>query len=141
MTRPKTPPRTSAILRFPSDSRVMHARVRVVIAEADRTLRSALRLLLAHEEALVVVGEAADGDEVLHLLGSKRVDVLLVDWELPGWTEAHAHECLGGVRVVALGGRPEWRGQVLANGADAFVSKLDTPAGLVRALSERSKAA
>ena len=112
-----------------------------MIGEADRTLRSALRLLLAHEDDLVVVGEAADGDELVHLLESKRVDVLLVDWELPGWHAAYANDRLAGVRVVALGGRPEWRGQVLADGADAFVSKLDSPAGLVRALSERSEAA
>jgi DNA-binding NarL/FixJ family response regulator len=113
----------------------------VVIAEADRTLRSALRLLLAHEDDLVVVGEAADADEVVHLLESQRFDVLLVDWELPGWTAASSNDQLVGVRVVALGGRPEWRGLVLAHGADAFVSKLDSPAGLVRALSERSQAA
>jgi len=119
----------------------MQARVRVVIAEADRTLRSALRLLLAHEDDLVVVGEAADGHEVARLLESKRVDVLLVDWELPGWTEAVRNQRQAGVRVVALGGRPEWRGQVLANGADAFVSKLDSPAGLIRAVCDRTKAA
>jgi two-component system NarL family response regulator len=114
----------------------MSARLRVVIAEPDSTLRSALHLLLAHEDGLRLVGEAANGDELLHVLETRNVDVLLVDWELPGWNPAGLNGHLTGVRVVALGGRPEWRGQVLANGAHAFVSKLDSPSGLVRVLSD-----
>ena len=114
----------------------MRAPLRVVIAEADKTLRSALHLLLAHEDNVDLVGECATHDELVHVLESERVDVLLVDWELPGWSPERLNGHLSGVRVVGLGGRPEWRGQILAGGAHAFVSKLDAPDGLVRALSD-----
>src|SRR4030095_14818078 len=93
-----------------------------------------LHLLLAHEDSVDLVGEASTNDELVHVLESQQVDVLLVDWALPGWSPERLSGHLSGVRVVGLGGRPEWRGRILAGGAHAFVSKLDAPDGLLQAL-------
>jgi DNA-binding NarL/FixJ family response regulator len=113
----------------------MRRPLRVVVAEANPRLRSALRLLLTYDDEVRLVGEATDVDELIDVLSATSVDVLLVDWELPGWRPDRVNGRLAGVRVVGLDSRPERREQVLADGAHAFVSKLDSPDGLIRTLS------
>jgi DNA-binding NarL/FixJ family response regulator len=109
---------------------------RVVLAEADPMLRSALRLLLSHDGSVELVGEASDADTLLALLAAVPADVLLVDWDLPGWRP----ECVSRVYpctiVVGLGMRPERRARVLAEGAHAFLSTLDSPLGVLATLSD-----
>ncbi|NQT92186.1 MAG: response regulator transcription factor, partial [Lentisphaerae bacterium] len=46
--------------------------------------RQGLRRMLEEDELLVVVGEAANGQETLRLLESTNVDVLLLDLSMPG---------------------------------------------------------
>jgi CheY-like chemotaxis protein len=121
--------------------------VRIVLADDEQKVRSALRLLL-HELASELNGarqgdpclivEAARADAVVRELGEEAADLLLLDWELPGMD---AGELVGEVRklspdctVIAMSGRPEAAGEALERGADAFVSKNEPPDRLVGAL-------
>lgn len=58
--------------------------IRVVVADDHPVFRIGLRTLIATEEGLELVGEAADGEEALRLVESLRPDVLLLDLHLPG---------------------------------------------------------
>jgi DNA-binding NarL/FixJ family response regulator len=110
-------------------------KMRVLIADRHAATRSALRILLKEEPGLNVVGEAADGGELLAQVGATRPDIVVLDWELPGEEAAvlvpslHTHD--GRPSVVVLGGRPELAQAALAAGADAFVSKGDPPQRLL----------
>jgi DNA-binding NarL/FixJ family response regulator len=53
--------------------------VRVLLVDDDQLLRSGLKLMLAPEPGVEVVGEAADGDEVLAEVDRHRPDVVLMD--------------------------------------------------------------
>jgi DNA-binding NarL/FixJ family response regulator len=53
--------------------------VRVLLVDDDQLLRSGLKLMLAPEADVEVVGEAADGDEVLAAVDRHRPDVVLMD--------------------------------------------------------------
>ncbi len=55
----------------------------VVIAEDERLTRDALARLLALEEDIVVVGQAADGESALRLVQERVPDVLLSDINMP----------------------------------------------------------
>ncbi len=58
--------------------------VRVVIADDDPDIRVLLRSLLDLDHRIVVVGEAADGEEALVRFAEARPDVLVLDERMPG---------------------------------------------------------
>jgi CheY-like chemotaxis protein len=104
--------------------------MRVLVADDEGKVCSALRLLLEQELGLAVVGEVSGAAELLSQVTSTGPDLLLLDWELPGLTAGDLvtlrwqHQPL---QIIALSGRPEARGAALAAGADAFVSKVNPP--------------
>jgi DNA-binding NarL/FixJ family response regulator len=53
--------------------------VRVLLVDDDPMLRSGLRLMLAPDPTVEIVGEAADGDELLAAVDRHRPDVVLMD--------------------------------------------------------------
>ena len=116
--------------------------VRVLIADSRVHARSAMRLLLAQEPNVVVVGEAADVDAAISAIAACRPDVVLLDWELTRQrTGRNGDAALDDLRVaspeslvIALSGLPEARREALAAGADAFVSKGDPPEKLLAAV-------
>ena len=58
--------------------------LRVVIADDHDSFRSGLRSLLAQVDGLVVVGEAATGDEAVIRAAALHPDVVLMDLAMPG---------------------------------------------------------
>jgi len=60
------------------------ARVRIVIADDHTIFRKGLRHLLEGEPGLVVIGEAADGEDAVRQARALQPDVLLLDLAMPG---------------------------------------------------------
>ncbi|WP_217995905.1 response regulator [Kribbia dieselivorans] len=57
--------------------------VRVLIVDDNAIVRMGIRSLLESEDDLVVVGEAADGEEALRAAAQYRPDVVLLDVRMP----------------------------------------------------------
>ncbi len=57
--------------------------VEVVLADDDPMVRLGLRTIINHEPDLRVVGEAADGDQVIEVVSTVRPDVVLMDIRMP----------------------------------------------------------
>lgn len=112
--------------------------MRVLLADDQLKVRSALRLLLEQQPAISVIGEAVDATGLLDWLRVTCPDVLLLDWELPGFEAGTLLPTLRALcphlRTIALSSRPEMRRAALAAGADAFVSKGDPPERLLAAI-------
>jgi DNA-binding NarL/FixJ family response regulator len=113
-------------------------KIRILIADRQSAVRSAVRLLVEKRLELDVVGEAADSEELLAQLESLRPDIILLDWDLPGRSTASLFDAFGELdrqpMVVVLGVKPESMQSALAVGADAFVSKGDPPKRLLTAI-------
>jgi CheY-like chemotaxis protein len=62
--------------------------MRILIADDQERVRFALRVLLAQQPGVQVVGEAANGEALLAQASAVAADLALVDWELPRLAEA-----------------------------------------------------
>lgn len=114
--------------------------MRILIADDQDRVRFALRVLLAQQPGLHVVGEASHGEELLARASVAEADVALVDWELPGLCEVGGLTALRRLcptlQVVVLSGRPGVRKAAQAAGVAAFVSKGDPPEHLLTVVSK-----
>jgi DNA-binding NarL/FixJ family response regulator len=61
----------------------MNTDIRVVVADDERMVRTALRVILDAEPGLRVVGEAATGAEAVSVVRELRPDVVLMDVRMP----------------------------------------------------------
>ena len=104
---------------------------RILLADDNPNLRSALRLLLETRLKLVLIVEARDMEHVLAQVEDARPDCVILDWELPGRPTRERVSVLRALvpslKVIALSARPESKQTALAEGAEAFVSKADSP--------------
>ncbi len=60
------------------------SKIRVVVADDHQVVRSGLQQLLATTPDILMVGAAANGVEVLAIVGELRPDVVLMDLSMPG---------------------------------------------------------
>jgi DNA-binding NarL/FixJ family response regulator len=124
----KTPQPMDVAGEFPLYDTAM---TRTYLADAKIDERSALRLLLL-DLGMEVIGEAADWQTVLHQVPVRRVDMLLVDWDLlpaaPALALGELRDlCPTALVVVLLNHLDARRQTALSAGADAFISKDDLP--------------
>jgi DNA-binding NarL/FixJ family response regulator len=81
-------------------------RIRVMIADDHHMVREGLKVLLSTSDDIVVVGEAANGDEAVRLCREVQPDVVLMDVVMPVMDGAAATAAITSdcptVKVVAL---------------------------------------
>ncbi|AXE79998.1 response regulator transcription factor [Streptomyces atratus] len=112
--------------------------IRLLLAEDQSMVREALAALLGLEPDIEVVAQVARGDEVLAAAHEHRIDVALLDIEMPGMTGIDAAAALRRelpavkVVVVTTFGRPGYLRRAMESGADAFLVK-DAPAAQLAA--------
>jgi two-component system response regulator DesR len=108
--------------------------IRLLLADDQALVRGALAALLDLESDLEVVAQVGRGDEVVTAAREARVDVALLDVEMPGLDGIAAAAALAtevpGCRslIVTTFGRPGYLRRALDAGASGFVVK-DTPSG------------
>ena len=115
--------------------------MKVLLADDQPAVRSALHLLLEQEAGFQVVGEAADATGLLLAAANKGPDLLLLDWELPGLPAGQLLRLLRyerpSLKIIAMSSKPEAQQAALNAGVHAFVSKSEPPErvlAIIRAL-------
>ena len=116
--------------------------IRVLLADDQALVRTGFRLILSAEPGLEVVGEAADGRQVIDLARRTRPDVVLMDIRMPVLDGIEATRVLAGpdaadpVKVVILTtfDLDEYVVEALRAGASGFLLKDTPPEDLVRAI-------
>ena len=108
------------------------SRTLVYLADAKAEERSALRLLL-FDLKMEVIGEAADWPNTLTQAPATPMDMILVDWDLlPADLGFQAlaelrRACTNAIIVVLISHLDAHQQVVISAGADAFISKGETP--------------
>jgi DNA-binding NarL/FixJ family response regulator len=116
------------------------ARVRVLLVDDDDLMRAGLRSVLSSDEAIEVVGEAADGRAAVERVRELRPDVVLMDVRMPNV------DGISATRDV-LAARPEVKVVILTTfeeddyifgalsaGASGFLLKRTSPEDLIGAI-------
>jgi DNA-binding NarL/FixJ family response regulator len=114
--------------------------IRVLLVDDDALVRSGLRMMLAGAANLEVVGEAADGRDVLPAVDLHRPDVVLMDIRMPQLDGIAATRLLAAqpdppaVVVLTTFDADELVLRALQAGAAGFLLKDTPPAEIVRAI-------
>jgi len=105
--------------------------MRVILADDEMRVRSALKLVLAQIAGLQIAGEAADATTVLQIVALKQPDLVLLDWELPSLSPEQLLRLMWyerpSLKIIAMSSRPEAEQAALAAGAHLFLSKSEPP--------------
>jgi two-component system, NarL family, response regulator DesR len=107
--------------------------IRILLADDQALVRSALAALLELEDDFEVVSQVGRGDEVVAAARDQRPDVALLDIEMPGLDGLAAAAALSQevptcrVIIVTTFGRPGYLRRAMESGALGFVVK-DAPA-------------
>jgi DNA-binding NarL/FixJ family response regulator len=109
----------------------MNVLKRILLADDNPGLRSALRLLLETRLEFELIVEARDMQHVLAQVEDARPDFIILDWELPGrpirQRVAVLQILVPHLKVIAFSARPEAKQEALAAGAEVFISKNEPP--------------
>ncbi|MFD3560653.1 response regulator [Streptomyces sp. NPDC058686] len=115
--------------------------IRVVLADDERMVRSALRAILSAEDGIEVVGEAATGAEAVSVVRELAPDVVLMDVRMPGVDGIRATERILGsmagpprIVVVTTFENDAYVYEALRAGAAGFLLKRAEADALVQAV-------
>ncbi|WP_249523381.1 response regulator [Modestobacter marinus] len=114
--------------------------IRVVLVDDQAMVRTGLRMVLAAEPDLEVVGEAADGADGRRVVAELRPDVVLMDVRMPGVDGLEAARRILAqqlpTRVVVLTtfDQDEYVAAALRAGVSGFLLKVAPPEDLVAAV-------
>ncbi|PKO04498.1 MAG: hypothetical protein CVU41_16725 [Chloroflexi bacterium HGW-Chloroflexi-3] len=123
--------------------------IKLMIADDDAKVRSAINLLLDQDRACwQVIAEVRNVNELFLMVEQENPQLLLLDWELP-------EECCGDKRppyfclkdrihhlreinpnlyIIVLSSKPQVKSEAMEAGANSFVSKGDPPEIFLNAL-------
>lgn len=116
------------------------AAVRLVLADDEALLRRGLRVLLEASGRIVVVGEAADGHELIEAVEVHRPDVVLIDVQMPRMDGLAALRQLRKVpeppvaAILTTFDIDDYVASALELGAQGFLLKDAEPETLIRAV-------
>lgn len=114
--------------------------IRLFIADDHPIVRAGLSSIVADDGDIMVVGEAASGDELLLRLGRVAVDVVLLDVSMPGPGVIALLEVMRdehpsiGVLVLSVHPEEQYATRALRAGARGYLTKDHSPGELVAAV-------
>jgi DNA-binding NarL/FixJ family response regulator len=123
------------------------AAIRLVLVEDNRLFRETMELLLGLRSEIELVGSVESGTDAIALCTEVSPDVVVMDYRMPGLdgaqTTAAVLNACPGARVICLTASvsPEERELVLAAGAVACITKLESLDRIVEAILELGEAA
>ncbi len=113
-------------------------KTRILLADDNPAIRSALTLLLETRLNVHIVGEADSTEALLLVVTSLQPDLVILDWELVGRPEkdlvAQLRTLSPTLKVVLTSSRPEIALQAQAVQADSYVCKSQPPEQVVQVI-------
>lgn len=114
--------------------------IRIAIADDHAIVREGLKRIVSSCEGMQVVGEAADGIEVMQRVRALDIDVLMLDLSMPGRSGMELIKLVRAekprLRILVLSMHQEMQYAVRAikSGASGYLTKESAPAQLEQAI-------
>ena len=114
--------------------------IKILIADDHRIIRDGLKSLLSDEKDIIIVGEAADGDEALIKTSELLPDLLIADISMPGingieMTRLLCKEVLKTkVLILSMHDNEDYINQALVAGASGYLLKDSSKEELLKAI-------
>jgi DNA-binding NarL/FixJ family response regulator len=114
--------------------------IKIVIAQENRIFREGLSVALRRQESMKIVGEATNKDQIAHVIGNLKPDILLLDFVI---TETNGLDIISTIRekssrtktiVLSTVWEESKIFSALKLGAKGFLSKDATISDLVKAI-------
>jgi DNA-binding NarL/FixJ family response regulator len=118
----------------------MTSKIRILIADDHTLLRNGICALLKEVPDMVIVGEASDGREAVHLAGQLKPDVVLMDIAMPLLNGLEATRQIKrehpeiNVLVLTMYDNEEYFREMLEVGASGYIIKRAAATELVSAI-------
>ncbi len=115
-------------------------KIRIVLADDHKLMRSGLRVLLEQQPDFAVVGEASDGRDAVALVAAQRPDVLVMDIGMPSLngieaaaqiTQSHPEVS---IVMLSMHSDESYVLRALKAGAKGYLLKDSAEADLIRAV-------
>jgi DNA-binding NarL/FixJ family response regulator len=114
--------------------------IRLVVADDHTIVREGLKQLLAAAGDIEVVGEAADGHQVLERVRALDFDVLLLDMSMPGRSgielirQVRAEKPKGRILILSMHEESQYAVRAIRAGASGYLTKESASRQLVEAI-------
>ncbi len=115
-------------------------KIRILLADDHKLMRSGLRVLLEQQADLTVVGEASDGREAVTLANSHKPDVLVMDVGMPNLNGIEAASQISqshpeiSIVILSMHSDESYVLRALKAGAKGYLLKDSAEADLIRAV-------
>jgi DNA-binding NarL/FixJ family response regulator len=116
-------------------------KLKILLADDHKMLREGLRVLIQNRRDMKVVGEAANGKEVLQMAATLQPDVVVMDLSMPELNGLQATQMLKAkypeIKVVVLTAHEDesYLRQLFKAGASGYVLKRSAGDALVQAIT------
>jgi DNA-binding NarL/FixJ family response regulator len=114
--------------------------IRIVIADDHAIVREGLKRIVASIDDMDVMGEAADGTEVMVRVRELAFDVLVLDLSMPGRSGmeliklVHAEKPRLRILVLSMHQESQYAVRAIKSGASGYLTKESAPALLEQAI-------
>jgi DNA-binding NarL/FixJ family response regulator len=114
--------------------------IRIVIADDHAIVREGLKRIVSDAGDMQVIGEAADGNEVLRVVREQEFDVLVQDLSMPGRSgmelikRVKAERPALRILVLSMHEELQYAVRAIKSGASGYLTKESAPGQLVEAI-------
>jgi DNA-binding NarL/FixJ family response regulator len=116
--------------------------IRVLIADDHAIIRDGLKQIISFVSNMEVVGEAADGDELLQKIRKLPVDVLVTDISMPGKSGIALIQQVKAIRsdlpvlVLSMHRESQYAVQAIRAGASGYITKNTASSHLIEGIKK-----
>jgi two-component system, NarL family, response regulator NreC len=117
------------------------AQYNIILADDHALVRQGLKRIIQEDHELVVVDEADDGLDLLHILEESTPDMVILDLSMPRLRGLEAIKLIKGlypdvkILILTMHRNKEYFYQAMSNGADGYLLKDDVDLTLLSAIN------